>query len=65
VAKQSGRRDGAKDSAGAVARRRSAADQALEELFKGKLPSQWRADYKDAFDWGPDVGRERVEDERG
>ncbi len=34
----------------------------LEELFKGKSPKQWRAAYADAFDWGPDVGREVVEE---
>lgn len=34
----------------------------LEELFKGKRPKQWRAAYAEAFDWGPDVGREAVEE---
>jgi antitoxin MazE len=34
----------------------------LEELFKGKSPKEWRADYAGAFDWGPDVGREIVEE---
>ena len=34
----------------------------LEELFKGKSPKQWRAAYSGAFDWGPDVGREIVEE---
>jgi hypothetical protein len=33
----------------------------LDELFRGKTPEQWRAEYADAFDWGPDVGREIVE----
>ena len=33
----------------------------LEELFRGKTPEEWRAAYTDAFDWGPDVGREVVE----
>ena len=32
----------------------------LEELFRGKSPATWRAEYADAFDWGPDVGREVV-----
>lgn len=35
----------------------------LEEAFKGKTPEEWRAFYKDAYDWGPDVGREKVDDE--
>jgi antitoxin MazE len=34
----------------------------LEELFRGKSPEEWRAAYADAFDWGPDVGREVVEE---
>jgi antitoxin MazE len=33
-----------------------------KELFKGKTARQWRAEYAGAFDWGPDVGREIVED---
>ena len=32
-----------------------------EELFRGKTPQEWRAEYADAFDWGPDVGREVVD----
>jgi antitoxin MazE len=34
----------------------------LKELFKGKSPKEWRAAYAGAFDWGPDVGREIVEE---
>jgi len=34
----------------------------LQELFRGKSPQEWRAAYADAFDWGPDVGREAVEE---
>jgi antitoxin MazE len=34
----------------------------LEELFRGKSPRQWRALYAEAFDWGPDIGREAVEE---
>jgi antitoxin MazE len=34
----------------------------LEELFRGKSPKEWRAAYTGAFDWGPDVGREAVEE---
>jgi len=33
----------------------------LDELFRDKTPEQWRAEYAGAFDWGPDVGREIVE----
>jgi antitoxin MazE len=34
----------------------------LEQLFRGKSPKQWRKEYSGAFDWGPDVGREVVEE---
>jgi antitoxin MazE len=32
------------------------------ELFKGKSPKRWRAEYAGAFDWGPDISREIVEE---
>ena len=32
----------------------------LEMLFAGKTPEEWRAAYTDAYDWGPDMGREIV-----
>lgn len=31
-------------------------------MFRGRSPEEWRAVYADAFDWGPDRGRERVEE---
>jgi antitoxin MazE len=34
----------------------------LAELFEGKSPDEWRAAYRGAFEWGPDVGREVVEE---
>ena len=34
----------------------------LDELFKGKSARQWRRVYTGAFDWGPDAGREVVEE---
>jgi antitoxin MazE len=33
----------------------------LEELFRGQGAQEWRAAYAQAFDWGPDVGREIIE----
>lgn len=33
-----------------------------ESLFVGKPPEEWRALYHLAYDWGPDRGRERVEE---
>ena len=34
----------------------------LKSMFAGKSPAGWRALYHDGFDWGPDRGRERVEE---
>jgi len=42
--------------------RRAKPRYTLEEMFAGKSPEEWRALYASAYDWGPDVGRERVEE---
>jgi antitoxin MazE len=34
----------------------------LKELFAGKSPEEWREAYAGVFDWGPDIGREIVEE---
>jgi antitoxin MazE len=34
----------------------------LTELFQGKSPEEWREAYAGAFGWGPDVGREIVDE---
>ncbi len=34
----------------------------LKELFHGKSPEEWRRAYAGAYDWGPDIGREVVEE---
>jgi antitoxin component of MazEF toxin-antitoxin module len=34
----------------------------VEAIFAGKRPQDWRALYRDAYDWGPDRGRERIEE---
>jgi antitoxin MazE len=47
---------------GEIVIRRAAPHFTLAELFAGKSPEEWRADYAGAFDWGPDVGREVVEE---
>jgi antitoxin MazE len=47
---------------GNIVLRRTIPRLTLEELFRGKTPEEWRAEYRDAFDWGPDVGREIVEE---
>ncbi len=34
----------------------------VEELFRGKSADEWRQAYCKAYDWGPDIGREIVEE---
>ncbi len=46
----------------AVVIRKLPAETALEALFAGRSPEAWRALYRDAFDWGPDQGRERLDE---
>jgi antitoxin MazE len=47
---------------GAIVIQRTAPHFTLAELFRGRSPAEWRAAYAGAFDWGPDVGREVVEE---
>jgi antitoxin MazE len=42
--------------------RRPKPEHTLEEMFSGKSPEQWRAMYAGSYDWGPDVGRETIEE---
>jgi antitoxin MazE len=49
-------------SDGVIVIRRAVPRFALAELFAGRSPEEWRADYAGAYDWGPDVGREVVEE---
>jgi antitoxin MazE len=42
--------------------RRAAPRFTLEELFRGKSAEEWRAAYRGVFDWGPDIGREAVDE---
>jgi len=37
-------------------------EEALTAMFAGKRPEVWRTEYAAAFDRGPDLGREVVED---
>lgn len=32
----------------------------IECIFHGKQPAEWRRLYAEAFDWGPDRGRESI-----
>jgi antitoxin component of MazEF toxin-antitoxin module len=45
----------------AIVIRRVAPKIDLDTLFAGKTSEEWRREYAHAYDWGPDVGRERVE----
>jgi antitoxin MazE len=47
---------------GDIVIRRTAPHFTLEELFRGKSAEEWRAAYTGTYDWGPDVGREAVEE---
>jgi antitoxin MazE len=47
---------------GEIILRRAVPRYTLEELFHGHSPQEWRAAYVGAYDWGPDVGRETVEE---
>ena len=47
---------------GDIVIRRAVPRFTLKELFQGKRPEEWRAAYAGAYDWGPDVGREAVEE---
>jgi antitoxin component of MazEF toxin-antitoxin module len=42
--------------------RRGRPQFSLDELFRGRTPKRWREAYADAYDWGPELGCERVED---
>jgi antitoxin MazE len=42
--------------------RRAIPHVTIEELFNGKSPRQWRRAYKDAYDWGPERGREVIDE---
>jgi antitoxin component of MazEF toxin-antitoxin module len=44
-----------------IAIRKAPPERTLEDMFAGKSAREWRALYHDAYDWGPDLGREAVE----
>ncbi len=64
VARAAGLEDGERvevvEQEGQVVIRRTSPNLTVEELFRGKTPESWRELYSDAFDWGPDRGREIV-----
>lgn len=34
----------------------------VEQWFAGRTTEEWRALYRNSYDWGPDVGREIIEE---
>jgi antitoxin component of MazEF toxin-antitoxin module len=66
VARAAGLREGERveieTRPGEIVLRRPVPHFALEDLFRGRSAAEWRREYADAYDWGPDVGRERVEE---
>jgi antitoxin MazE len=66
IAKRSGLRDGERVEIdvqdGDLVIRRTVPRFSLRELFRGRRPEEWRALYRGTFDWGPDLGREAVEE---
>ncbi|HEY1851410.1 MAG TPA: AbrB/MazE/SpoVT family DNA-binding domain-containing protein [Candidatus Binataceae bacterium] len=66
IARASGLSDGERveieNSDDTIVIRRSIPHFTLEDLFQGKNPRQWRALYAEAYEWGPDVGREQIEE---
>lgn len=66
VVKASGLREGERieigTQGGTIIIRRAVPRFTPEEMFAGRSAEEWRALYREAFDWGPDVGREVVEE---
>jgi len=62
LALNEGRRVDVEIEGDAVVIRKAPAERALEAMFAGKSAQEWRALYRDAYDWGPDLGREAVEE---
>jgi antitoxin MazE len=66
VAKAAGLGDGQRveiiSSAEEIVIRKLPAELTVETMFAGKSPQTWRALYRRAYGWGPDQGRERVEE---
>ncbi len=65
IVRLAGLRDGERvelaAQAGEIVIRRAEPAFSLDDMFSGKTPAEWRAYYADAYDWGPDIGREVVE----
>ena len=47
---------------GQIVIRRAKPRFTADEIFAGKTPSEWRTIYSHAYEWGPDAGRENVDE---
>lgn len=59
---RAGERLGAEARDNEIVIRRVAPRLSIEEMFRGKTPEEWRREYAGACDWGPDVGREVIDE---
>ena len=66
IAKTAGLGDGQRveivSSGDEVVIRKLPDELSIAAMFAGKSPQTWRALYRQAYDWGPDQGRERIEE---
>ena len=42
--------------------RRAKPRYTLQDMFAGKSPEEWRALYAGSYEWGPDIGREVIDE---
>jgi antitoxin MazE len=66
IAAAAGLRDGERVEIAAskekIVIRKLPAEGTIDSMFAGRPPQAWRALYREEeFDWGPDLGRERLE----
>jgi antitoxin MazE len=47
---------------GEIVIRRVSPSPTIEDMFRGRDPVEWRELYTGVFDWGPDVGRESIQE---
>lgn len=66
IARAAGLRDGERVEIEAhdaeIVIRRTTPPISLDEMFRGKSAAAWRETYAGAYEWGPDIDREVVEE---
>jgi antitoxin component of MazEF toxin-antitoxin module len=66
VAKAAGLNDGQRvelvSHQGEITIRKLTPEMTVGDMFRGKSPEAWREIYEDVYDWGPDRGREHIEE---